>query len=57
MVSLYELRRFYSPLQLDDEDMDDKEKVARYVEHSKLYMAYLEGLIEGLQSRISKEVE
>ena len=56
MITLYELRQFYRPSQLDEKDMNNKDKVARYVEHSQSYMTFLEGMIEGLRSRISEEV-
>ena len=55
MITLYELRQFYRPSRLDEKDMNNKDKVARYVEHSQYYMTFLEGIVMGLQSRISEE--
>lgn len=55
MITLYELREFYRPTKLEEKDMGDRGKVAKYVEHAQSYMIFLEGIITGLQSKISKE--
>ena len=55
MITLYELRQFYRPSEIEEKDMGNKDKVARYVEASQYYMTFLEGIVMGLQSRISEE--
>lgn len=54
-MTVFDLRYHFKPVPLEEKDMDNKDKVIRYVKDSQSYMTFLEGMVTGLQSRLSKE--